>query len=394
MKKLVLFFKQMENIHLKKDVGLFPIYLSKYFDKVEILHFPLKTFEPMPKEYRGIALKSLNKVSKYYQKLPLAFFQYLKFKKTLIKYLKNNNVTHLMLFHYNYFHLDIINSIKSEIPNIKVWLKLDCSVKVAEDIIYKYSLKRPGIKGLILNNLIEKGIKNIDLITTETTQTFEILKTNKNIYPKLFLVYNGYDDELYIKPDISKKEKTIITVGRLGTFQKNTELLLEIIKELDLKDWKIKLIGPIEKDEKNFQNDIEKFYLERPDLKDKVTFTGEINDSQKLLKEYQKASVFILTSRHESSALVLLEAAINGCYVLTTDVGIAKDLNYCYICPNSSQDKQDTREMIKNFSSKLQQIINKQNTCFESFDKRIQFYKDTFLMSKIADNKFFKEWCI
>ena len=72
MKKLVLFFKQMENIHLKKDVGLFPIYLSKYFDKVEILHFPLKTFEPMPKEYRGIALKSLNKVSKYYQKLPLA----------------------------------------------------------------------------------------------------------------------------------------------------------------------------------------------------------------------------------------------------------------------------------------------------------------------------------
>ena len=160
-----------------------------------------------------------------------------------------------------------------------------------------------------------------------------------------------------------------------------------------MKDWKIKLIGPIEKCEKDFQKDIDKFYSERPDLKDKVIFTGTINDSDKLVEEYHKASAFVLTSRWESSALVLLEAAINGCYVLTTNVGIAKDLRYCYICPNSLQGQQSEEIIVNNFSTELQKLIDNQELCFENFNERNEFCESNFLMSKIIDSEYFKEWC-
>ena len=65
---------------------------------------------------------------------------------------------------------------------------------------------------------------------------------------------NGFFSDL-ADVDLSKikKEKIILTVGRIGTYPKNTELLIESLIELenDLKDWKVYLVGPMTEDFKN-----------------------------------------------------------------------------------------------------------------------------------------------
>ena len=388
-KKLVLYFPGMPNdIFLKKDVGLFPIFLKKYFSEVEIIYIHQSASQKLPSEYRGIKNTVIGNVRKYQYGRISKFFQLIHMNQIACNYISaNKDITHFMLFHWTNNHLNLIRKLKKINPELKIYLKLDCSNSMAErmnkDILHK------SLRGRIFGNLIDKCLSLIDLLSTETQQTFNILCENKKIASRLALAFNGYDDYLYIKPNTSKKEKTIITVGRLGTAQKNTNLFLEVIKRINLNDWTIKLIGSIEK---SFKNDIDNFYRERPDLQGKVVFTGAINDTQKILDEYQKASVFVLTSRWESCALVLLEAAINGCCICTTNVGIAQDLKYSWICPNSSENKQNHNEMVNHFSKRLQTLIDNQNLCFENFDERNEFYKDNFMMSKVVDKDFFRVW--
>lgn len=59
-------------------------------------------------------------------------------------------------------------------------------------------------------------------------------------------------------------------------------------------------------------------------MKDSVIFTGPIYDKKELWKWYNKSKVFLLTSRLESFALVLMEAYRFNNYVVSTDVGWAR----------------------------------------------------------------------
>lgn len=56
----------------------------------------------------------------------------------------------------------------------------------------------------------------------------------------------------------------MITVGRIGTEQKNNEMLLKVIDKIDLKDWKIYIIGPYTEQFKRYYDD---FIKSNPDKK-------------------------------------------------------------------------------------------------------------------------------
>ena len=170
-----------------------------------------------------------------------------------------------------------------------------------------------------------------DVYTVETKRSYERLR---NSYygdliekGKLFRLPNGFDPEILEEIDVTRravsdKEKIVITVGRLGTHQKNTELLLDVLSKVDLQDWKFYLIGPIED---SFNGEIERFYSEHPEKRDSVIFTGMISQKEKF-EYYDKARVFVLTSRHEGFAFALVEAAYMKNYVVSTDVGGAEDV--------------------------------------------------------------------
>lgn len=398
MSKLVLFFtRPFEAVHLKKDVGLFPLYFKRYFDEVEIAYFSSSQIEnEIPDEYKGLKLVKLGKIKDFYIRGYRQYFQRNKIKKIFIKHIRDDSkITHIMFFHWSYTKLYYVNAIKNVYPNIKIYLKMDCDIPFAEQVSNKWAIRHSGIKGLLYNRILFRGMKNLSLITAETEAVCNILRKNELFSKKTFAALNGYDDDLYQKTSPDYKEKLIITVGRLGTNQKNTELLLEIIKELDLSDWKFHLIGPIEEE---FKSVIEQFYILRSDLKEKVIFTDVITDSKKLMNEYKKSAIFVLTSRFEGSALVLTEAAINGCYICSTDVGaigeISSENHYCWICPDSKTGEQNIDLIKEHFSKKLQDLINNPTSVYDNYEERCEFYKTHFLMSKIIDNDFFKNFSV
>ena len=125
-----------------------------------------------------------------------------------------------------------------------------------------------------------------------------------------------------LKP-YEKKENIILTVGRIGTPEKDNQMLLDAVKNLDLKSWKVLFVGPIEA---KFQENIEDFYAENPQLREHVEFTGPIYDRQKLFDLYNRSKIFCLTSVEESFGFVLIEAMAYGNYIVTTPISSAKDL--------------------------------------------------------------------
>lgn len=144
---------------------------------------------------------------------------------------------------------------------------------------------------------------------------------------KIEYISNGYFDYYCgnYKMDFQKKKNTILTVGRLGTYQKRTDILLEafaLISE-EIPDWNLKLIGSIEK---NFESYIEEFYVRYPHLKSRVIFAGVIKDKLELFSEYNNSKIFALPSTFEGGTPnVISEALYNGNAIAITKIDAYED---------------------------------------------------------------------
>jgi glycosyltransferase involved in cell wall biosynthesis len=182
--------------------------------------------------------------------------------------------------------------------------------------------------------LKKKGVsiffdKIASLVSSELDSSINYLLSEYPVLEKkLFKLTNGIDDVFIKEKEINKysfsqKENLIITVGRIGAPEKNHELLLNILPKIDLKDWSVAFIGPIEPD---FQIKIDAFYLTNPTLKNKVRFIGEIATKENLYDWYNRAKIFCLTSKWESFGIVLVEALYFGNYIITTDISSAKTI--------------------------------------------------------------------
>ena len=209
----------------------------------------------------------------------------------------------------------------------KIYLKLDLGIyaKNGKDLLVWENMSYP----LKIFHFLFKPLP--DVYTVETKRSYERLRNSYygDLIEKgqLFRLPNGFDPEILeeigvTRRKVSEKEKVMISVGRIGTHQKNTELLLDVLAKVDLKDWKFYCIGPIED---LFKGEIERFYVENPEKKDSVIFTGMISQKEKF-EYYDKARVFVLTSRHEGFAFALVEAAYMKNYIVSTDVGGAEDV--------------------------------------------------------------------
>ena len=109
----------------------------------------------------------------------------------------------------------------------------------------------------------------------------------------------------------------------MGSHQKNTEMILDALECIELKAWKFILIGPIEE---KFHQAIEHFYQKHPEKKEQIIFIGKVNSKKDLWEWYNRAKVFVCTSRWESYGIVLNEAKRFKNYIISTNVGGAADL--------------------------------------------------------------------
>lgn len=259
----------------------------------------------------------------------------------------------LMCFHWTLSSAMKIILYKSLNHKGKVYLKLDSNLGK------EFSIGRKPIISFIRKCIYTQIVKLSNVISCETSQTYKNLCLNSllgdNLAKKLILVPNGFDENKLNSYNIterlfSSKENLIITVGRLGSLPKNTNMILKALEKVDLKSWKFCLIGPIEKE---FQQEIDLFYKKNPTKKHDVIFIGNIIEKKDLWEWYNRAKVFVFTSRWESYGLVLNEAKRFRNYLLSTDVGAFKDLY-----ENGKYGRIVNQDDAEDLTNILQEIVN------------------------------------
>lgn len=372
MGKIMLIFSEIEQVHLGKDVFLAPYYIAKEYNK-ELIILTTKNQTGFS-EYRGV--KIIEKKSKLFLFKEIGIYFYMVFN--------SKKIDKLILFHLGIKPALKANLYKFLNPSGKIYVKLDLNV---EGLRKSQNYKFNNIKGKIYYQIIKKFFQNVDLFSSETKEIYNKIFQNGlygiKIKEKIEYLPNGFDDTLLQKlnmkvNEFEVKEKIMITVGRIGAYEKNNEMLLDALDGIDLKDWKILLIGPFdEKFEKNYK----KFLNRNEDKIENVLLIGNISDKKKLYEYYNKSKVFLLTSRWEGSALVYPEALKFGNYILTTDVGGAKD-----ITNDSKIGKIVPVNDIKALKKEIEKIIEKKINLEKKYNESLKLSDKHFLWSNIIKN--------
>lgn len=311
---------QFEEVHLGKDVFLVPYHLGKQYGyNVDIVFPATANNRELPSTLKGVRLKKLSMAAqrfKFNNRWNLYFIPYL--------LLHSRKIDLLMRFHYTNATILTVLMYKLLNPKGKVYVKADG----ISDILAKDE-KVHNLKGGISRFFHKRFARNVDVFSCETQEAYQQLCSSASsayMFKNIAWLPNGFDEELlqtlHIKERrFSEKENLIITVGRLGSYPKNTEMLLKALEKVKLKDnWKVCLIGPVDEENNTVKTFIEENWNES------IQFVGNITDKKELWEYYNRAKVFVLTSRWESYGLVLNEAYRFRNYLISTDVGAINDI--------------------------------------------------------------------
>ena len=388
-KTFVTIFYPATNIHLVKDVGMIPYYMHKLYgyDSTLVCYKNTEQIysEIGQQDYISVLDDSYNNLDTVVKGLKMEFIDYegkfFSFQKSVLKYLFKNskNIDVLNLYHFTpeSFLFGFIYKLRN--PKGKIFLKMDASLPDFESLRNTNYISNP-FKNSFLKLLRYFFIKKVDILSNETQDSVKSIDIiDKNLVKKCIYLPNGIDD-LFLKEnkikqlDYEEKENIIVAVGRLGTFQKNTELLLESLVNVDLQDWKVFLIGHIEGD---FHKYLGEFFTNYPLLKNKIIFKGNINDRKELFGIYNRSKIFISTSRYESFGISMIEALSFGNYILSTKTGIIGD-----ICNNDENGRILIEETPAFISNEINRVLKDSKVINKRFDSRLNF-SESFMWSNI-----------
>ncbi len=225
---------------------------------------------------------------------------------------------------------------------------------------------------LFIKYITKKTAKRVDKIicvNKEYKKTYIEWGIDKD---KIEYIPNGIDTEKFSpgKTDIKKKlncKNLLIFWGRLG-YQKNTQILVKAFKKIKTKDTKLVIIGK--------GPDIKK--LEKLKGEDEnIIFTGYLSESE-LLNYARGADVAVLPSKAESWGLVIGEAMACEIPVISSDVGMAKDLlgnNRGIIIENETAEE---------YSEKIDYLLNNKKICKDMGKRSRKYVVDNYGWEKVV----------
>lgn len=329
MKRFLTVFLPTENVHLYKDVGMIPYCLARFYGYQCGL------------AYMGEKIEHDSFYEKYVNLLQIknssnVFGKYI----NLFNFVYKNAGSYDVI---NFYHLNIKKSLlligfKFLNPRCKSYLKLDL-----DEIGYRDLLNKDLKWKRILINYVKYFYLRIfiDTVSVESKQYYNGLKLMKMFRNKLIYLPNGiFVESTREKINMDTKNNIILTVGRIGSEQKNNELLVQAIEEIPIekiRTWKVYFVGPVENSFRNYVQDTirKKKYLENV-----LIIKGNVVSKDELYSIYEKSKIFCLTSRWESFGIVILEAMYFKNYVISTEYAAIHDLlnegKFGRIIPNES----------------------------------------------------------
>jgi len=311
----VTLFTRLEDYHISKDVCQVPFHMYKEFGYDSYIIGHNKFSKNKTSIVEGLNFFDIPKMSFLKISISSIFFLIANAKQIKILNLFHIRIYNLIyVYIYKLFNKEGIVYIKGDLSAKDLKINKLLEVNIFKKIIGRFLLKNIGQK--------------IDILSAETKEAKIILQNEySTIFKKIILIPNGVDSN-FVENNIEKrfsfeeKDNMLLTVGRIGATEKNNEIMLKVLSKIELFNWKVYFIGPIEN---NFQVKVENFYIENPLKKNSVIFLGSLNKKE-LYKFYNKSKVFFLTSNYEGFPLVFPEALYFGNYIVSTDISSAEDV--------------------------------------------------------------------
>ncbi len=310
MKSFITLYPYSKNIHLVKDVGIIPWMFSILGNfRSELVTCELDYYCYLNKETPGLTISFLPKTDiNISEKVFSVCKQYLVTNAQTIDILNLYDISSSIV--------KLARLYKRYNPKGKLYIKLDRG--------FNYPISKNPFKRLRERFLELSLTKHADLISAESTDSCAFFKKHTFLRPEY--IPNGYSKKIDFLPEL--KNNTILFVGDVSIDPKRIDLVLDafstICETTNNLDWKLKLIGPVKED---FQVFWHHFCLDHSEIVSRIEIAGPQYDRELLDEEYQKASVFVLASDHESFGIVLPEAIRAGCVpVVSSGIASANDI--------------------------------------------------------------------
>lgn len=388
------FLPGCENIHLTKDVGMIGYILHRDFGYDSyILCNKNGDYPSLKTEVPGLKLLFMNtKRNTFIEKLiqftnkrnPVLAGRIREISNilyslpTMFGYSKNIDVFQL----YHFKVETIIMALIYRVLNKKgiIYVKLDMNennVKECEE-----HRKKHPIVYAILQQLIKLSSVNFFSIENKELQQrvitgHPVLKTFKD---RIYYLPNGLDIErlLPLRNNYDEKENIILHVGRIGSYAKGSEIILESFSNIsrEFPTWKLILIGNIED---SFKEHLTAYTDDRY-LKDKLFCIDFITSKEKLYDFYAKSRVLAFPSRYESFGLVAVEAGFFGNVIVGTDILPTREITnngtFGYLCPVEDVDC---------FTRTLRYALSHEEELRDKSNQSSEFIKNSFDWHKICE---------
>ncbi|MCM1261253.1 MAG: glycosyltransferase family 4 protein [Butyrivibrio sp.] len=295
----------LENVQLMKDRIVIPYVCYRHFGSSMVILTKENGEYPYLNYFEGITL----------QFLPCS--EEVSHMQAAVQYVAENymDIDLLFLFGPRLEYIELAHVYKELNPNGIIYLKLDANSGWANALPLD-------------DEQYADFLKKIDVISCESRklQSFIYSKWRRRIE----YVPNGIYNDFYpamSECQYNEKENIILTVGRIGSAQKNSHILLyayamsyPYFKE----KWELIMVGSVTPE---FQQFFDEFGREFPEIARHIRLTGQIDDRGQLCAYYRKAKIFALTSHMEGGCPnVFAEAAGFGCTVITTNIDAAQDV--------------------------------------------------------------------
>ena len=265
-------------------------------------------------------------------------------------------------------------------------VKIIADARVAEDAVDILATAVNEDVGALFDNAFVKSDKKPDNYPKvfEISENFslrpedftEVFDTANDSIAHYVYKYSGADfvaTSIYNElPETGyRAKKTVLAVGRLIR-QKGFDMLLKSWKPVEKKhpDWNLRIVGDGEEKDNLLEE------ADRLGLKN-VEFAGQTKDVERY---YQNADFFVLSSRNEGFAMVVLEAMGHGLPVVAFDCKagvretVADGFNG-YLVPLGN---------IKALARRMDKLISDEDKC-RDFGKNAMMTSNLFSPSKILD---------
>ena len=145
---------------------------------------------------------------------------------------------------------------------------------------------------------------------------------------KLHVIPMGIDVDEYMNKPVRQNEDTIniLFVGRIARVRR-IEILLQAVAKLSI-PFHLTLVGGEEKTSSlsrpGYLDELKKL-CKHLNINDRVTFIGPVAQDE-LFNWYSKGDIFVYPSLYENFGQPILEAAAAGLPIISTSVGVAREL--------------------------------------------------------------------